>query len=194
MLSRDDVERPDAGRAGTQLRQVLVVGVAVLALAAGTGWLAGLDARRWLVLGLGAALVLWVGGAVSGQILLARLLDRDADGRQVLDYLRQLLWIIPRFYVPLGFVALGCGLGLVAVTGTGFATPAVLVPLGLYLLTAIAGSAISAPGYVRLVRLAETAGADHPDVRRRLLPLAWVNRAELALVLGVGFVLLAGVA
>lgn len=192
MLSEEGVGRPDAGRAGTQLRQVLVLGVAVLVLAAGTGWLAGLDARRWLVLGLCAALVLWVGGAVSGQVLLARLLDLDRDGRQILDYLRQLLWIIPRCYVPSGFVALGCGLGLVAVTGTAVATPAVLVPLGLYALTAVAGSAISAPGYVRLIRLAETAGADHPDVRRRLLPLAWVNRVELALVVGVGFVLLAG--
>lgn len=74
-------------------------------------------------------------------------------------------------------VLLGCGLGLVAVTGGDYTRPEVLIPLALYGATAAAGSAISAPGYVRLIRLAERAGPDAPEVRRRLLPLAWVNRA-----------------
>ena len=49
------------------------------------------------------------------------------------------------------------------------------------------GATVSAPGYVRLLR--------HPDgLRTRLRPLAWLNRIELTLVLGVGFVLVAGLA
>lgn len=179
--------------AASQERQLALCALATVVFVLVTGWLVEMSLQSWLVFGLGASLVLWVGGAVSGQVLLARLLDR-ASGQQVLDYLRQLLWIIPRMYVPLGFVALGCGLALVATTGTTFTQPAVIGPLALYLLTAVAGAAVSAPGYVRLIRLAETQGPDDPAVRRRLLPLAWVNRVELALVIGVGFVLLASLA
>jgi hypothetical protein len=167
---------------------MFVVGAATLALAAGTGLLVELSLRQWLVAGLGLGLVLWVGGAVSGQILLARLLDR-ASGREVLEYLRLLLWIIPRVYVPAGMVGVGCGIALVAVSGVSFTQPAVVVPLALYALTAVAGSVFSAPGYVRLIRLADTQGPDDPRVLRRLMPLAWLNRAELTLVCGVGFVL-----
>lgn len=134
-----------------------------------------------------------MGGAVSGQILLARLLDR-ADGREVLEYLRLLLWIIPRMYVPVGMAGVGCGITLVAISGTSFTQPAVVVPLALYALTVLAGSVLSAPGYVRLIRLADTNGPDDPRVLQRLMPLAWLNRAELALVCGLGSVLVASLA
>ena len=69
----------------------------LIILAAAVGLISRLALEGWLALGLGVGLVLWVGGAVSGQILLARLLDERGD---VLDFLRQLLWIIPRFHVP----------------------------------------------------------------------------------------------
>lgn len=149
--------------------------------------------EQWLVFGLAASVVVWVGGAISGQLILARILD-TAGGSEVLTYLRQLLWIIPRIYVPAGFLALACGLGLAARTDVAFTSAQVVVPVALYTMTAVAGAAISAPGYVRLVRLADRAGPDHPDIRRRLQPLAWLNRVELTLVLSVGFVLIASVA
>ncbi|RKN48440.1 hypothetical protein [Micromonospora endolithica] len=179
-----------ATRRGRQLSQIALTAAVTVALAVVTGVSAGLNLTQWLSYGLAVSLVLWVGGAVSGQILLARLLDRGT-GEQVLDYLRQLLWIIPRVYVPLGFVAVACGLALVTHTGESYLQPRVLIPLALYVLTAIAGSAISAPGYLKLLRLADQHGPDHPAVRQRLQPLAWLNRIELALVVGVGFTLLA---
>ena len=179
-----------SSRAFAQQLQLALIGVLVVLSAATTGLLVGLLPIQWLVYGLGLSLVLWVGGAVSGQILLARLLDRDVEGDETAAYLRQLLWIIPRFYVPLGFVAVGCGAALVLLTGANPLAPAILIPFALYLLTAVAGSAISAPGYVRLLR-AHSAGLSQSEFRRRLLPLAWLNRVELALVVGVGFVLLA---
>ncbi|OJY40274.1 MAG: hypothetical protein BGP03_00175 [Pseudonocardia sp. 73-21] len=169
---------------------MVITGLVTLALAVAVGLVVGVTATQWLALGVGGSLVLWVGGAISGQVLMARLLD-GGDGRRVLDYLRLLMWIIPRFYVPLGLVALGCGLGLVVQAGASFGSPVVAVPLGLYLVTAVAGSAVSAPGYLRLMTFASTHGPDHPDVRRRLLRLAWLNRVELGLVVGAGFVLLA---
>ena len=57
-------------------------------------------------------------------------------------------------------------------------------------MTTILGTAVRAPGYTRLTRYALEHGPDHPDVRRRLLPLAWVNRIELTLVIGLGFTIL----
>lgn len=184
---------PAPTRATPQLRQIGATAAAGSLLAVATGVVAGLGWEQWLVFGLAASVVVWVGGAISGQLILARLLD-TAGGSEVLTYLRQLLWIIPRIYVPAGFLALACGLGLAARTDVAFTSAQVVVPVALYTMTAVAGAAISAPGYVRLVRLADRAGPDHPDIRRRLQPLAWLNRVELTLVLSVGFVLIASVA
>jgi hypothetical protein len=187
MLKHAQVDKQKSRSQGRQI--AATAGVAVV-LAAGTGLLAGLSVRAWLVFGLVLGLVIWVGGAISGQVLLARLLDRAA-GQEVLNYLRLLLWIIPWLYVPIGMVGVGCGIALLVVTGVPFAQPLVIVPLALYGLTAVAGAVFSAPGYVRLIRFAEIHGADDPRVRQRLLPLAWLNRVELTLVCGVGFVLAA---
>ncbi|MGW4528712.1 hypothetical protein [Amycolatopsis sp. NPDC004378] len=180
-----------AVRTAGQLRAVALVGVAALALATATGWAVGITVDQVLVLALGASLVLWVGGAVSGQVLLARLLDHDHDSAETFAYLRRLLWIIPRFYVPVGVVAAASGAALAARTGTSFADPHVWIPLALYLATAVLGAAVSAPGYVRILRDAEPLSADHEAFLRRLVPLSWVNRVELCLVLGTGFTLLA---
>ncbi|MCG7418200.1 hypothetical protein MHY30_11860 [Microbacterium sp. ACRRU] len=173
----------------SQQAQVSLVGVAVTILAAAAGAAVGLSVQQWLIYAIALSLVLWLGGAVSGQILLARLLDRDVEGRETAAYLRQLLWIIPRIYVPLGFVAVGCGVALIVLTGANPLAPAILVPILLYIVTAVAGSAISAPGYIRLLRANER-GLSRDEFRRALLPLAWVNRTELALVLSVGLILL----
>lgn len=173
----------------SQQSQILLVGVALAVLAVIAGAVVGLSVEQWLVYGIAVSLVLWLGGAVSGQILLARLLDRDAEGEETTAYLRQLLWIIPRVYVPLGFVAVGCGVALIVLTGADPLAPAILIPILLYVVTAVAGSAISAPGYIRLLRANER-GLSREEFRRKLLPLAWVNRTELGLVLSVGLVLL----
>lgn len=58
-----------------------------------------------------------------------------------------------------------------------------LVPTALYALTAVLGTTVSAPGYVRLARLAGRTGPLDPAYRAGLLRLAWLNRIELALVL-----------
>jgi len=173
------------------LRQVAAMGIVIVAVAGGVGFVTGLTTRQWLALGIGASLVLWIGGAVSGQIILARLIDKGS-GQQVVDYLRQLLWIIPVCYVPAGVIAVACGVVLVEITDTSFWNASVLVPLVLYALTAVAGGVLSAPGYVRLTRFAAAYGPEHPQIGRMLAPLAWLNRIELVLVIGVGFTLLAG--
>jgi len=169
-----------------ETRALLVLAVLVIGLGAVAGSIYGLSTTQWLVLALSTSLVVWVGGAISGQVILARLLDKGRS-EQVLDFTRVLLLIIPVFYVPVSLVALGCGVALIAIHGVAFWSPQVVIPLALYLMASVAGGAISAPGYTRLIRFAEANGPEHPDVRRRLVPLAWLNRIELSLVVGLGF-------
>jgi hypothetical protein len=64
-------------------------------LAAVVGGGLGLTVTQWLTLGLAASLVLWVGGAISGQFLLARMFDRNSE-QETLDFVRLLMRIIPR--------------------------------------------------------------------------------------------------
>lgn len=173
----------------SQQAQLSLVGALTLLLVPIAGLLVGMTILHWLIFAIALSLVLWVGGAVSGQILLARLLDRDMTGAETSAYLRQLLWIIPRVYVPLGIIAVGCGILLVSMTGADPLSPAISIPFVLYAVTAVAGSVVSAPGYRNLLRANEN-GLSREDFRRKLLPLAWINRSELALVLSFGFVLL----
>lgn len=179
-----------ASRSSAQSLAVLLCGgLAVIAVAL-TGWGVGLSVQQWLGTAMATALTLWVGGAVSGQIVLARLLDGQRPA-EVTRYLRQLLWLIPRFYVPLGVLAVGAGCYLVATGPAAFSDPAVYIPLALYAITSVAGSGISAPGYVRLLRRLEgDEDIATPANRGTLLGLAWLNRLELILVVGVGFPLL----
>lgn len=174
----------------SQVQQLAATAGVAAVMAVGTGLVAGLSVRAWLTFGLVLGLVIWVGGAVSGQVLLARLLDRASD-QQVLDYLRLLLWIIPWLYVPVGMAGVGCGVALALETGVELSRPSVILPLTLYGLTAVAGALVSAPGYIRLIRYTEKHGTENLRLRQRLLPLAWLNRIELTLVCAVAFVLAA---
>lgn len=195
MLIESELRRAaPAPRTSSQLLAVLVCGAPTVIGAALTGRAIDLTVQQWLGTVMATALALWVGGAVSGQIVLARLLDGQRPD-EVTRYLRQLLWLIPRFYVPLGLLAVGIGCYLVATGPAAFSDPAVYVPLALYAVTSVAGSGISAPGYVRLLRrLARDEDIAAPANRRTLLGLAWLNRVELTLVVGIGFPLLVSLA
>ena len=62
----------------------------------------------FLLFALIAALGIWIGGAVSLQVLVARAqILRDSD--QVITLMRQAQWIIPRVFVPLGVVGVLAG-------------------------------------------------------------------------------------
>jgi hypothetical protein len=126
-----------------------------------------------------------VGGAVTGQIVLARLLDTGATS-QAMEVTRALLRIIPAFYVPASCVALGSGVSLAPIHDIDVLGPAFLIPVMLVVLTSVVGATVSAPGYSALLRAGEAEGVDHPDVRARMTRLLWVNRIELVLVLSLG--------
>lgn len=182
-MTASSTDRPAAGTgpAQGQLRALAVVAAAVAVAALAFGAAAGATLDQWLTYLLVVGLVVWVGGAITGQILLAHALDRD--GSQALSLVGQIMWIVPRVYVPVGTVAVAAGIALAVRQGLDLTAGWILMPVALYVATAILGTTVSAPGYVRLARLAERTGPADPRYRHGLLRLAWLNRSELALVL-----------
>lgn len=133
-----------------------------------------------------AAVVLWVGGAVTGQVWMV-LLRRDPRTRHALVPL--ILWTITRVYIPAAAVA-GSSvaglvlLGVVPVTGWLLALAAV------FALTMAVGSLCSLPEYRRLAA-AIAWGDGGASVDARLIVASWMNRVELCLIAGLGAMVLA---
>lgn len=176
----------------SQVRQLVIVAVSTVLVAAIAALAVGASTDAVLTWTFVGSLAMWLGGAVSGQILLARLLDEDLDGYDVRVYLSLLLWLIPRFYVPLGLVAVAAATVLLLRHDESLWQVNVALPALLYVLLSVAGAAISAPGYTKLMRDADSlfGAANAAGLRVRLLPLAWLNRIELVLAVGLGGILL----
>lgn len=130
--------------------------------------------------------MVWVGGAITGQVWMARArLTDDHSTRAML--LPQINWIIRRVYIPMAATAFTSGLLLAWRTGTPLRAPWVLFPIIVFLATVLTGSLYSLPEYTRLVTLLHDHSPEEPSLDRRIELAAWVNRVELALVL-VGIV------
>jgi hypothetical protein len=140
----------------------------------------GVEAVLWFLFAVGLAL--WVGGAVTGQVMMARAKARKDRGLMV-GLTREVAWIIPHLYIPVGIVGIGAGLALLFLTGTGLFAWWVLFPLAVYLGIIVMGSVYSLPEYGRLNRMFAERGENDPEAHRRLMRAAWVNRIELAIVL-----------
>lgn len=144
----------------------------------------------WFSFAMGLAL--WVGGAVTGQILMARAKARG-DGRTMVALTREVAWIIPRVYIPVGLVAIGAGVLLVFLSGVGFFSWWVLLPLLVYLGIVVMGSVYSLPEYGKLNKMFAERGEGDPEAHRRLTRAAWVNRVELVIVSAALFGIVAGI-
>ena len=144
----------------------------------------------WFVFGLGLAL--WVGGAVTGQVLMARVKARK-DYHTVVALTREVSWIIPCVYIPAGILAIVSGLALVMITGTSLFSWWVVLPILVYLGIVVMGSTYSLPEYGRLNRMFAERGERDPEAHRRLRQAAWVNRVELVIVAVTLFGIVVGV-
>ena len=127
------------------------------------------------------SVVIWVGGAITGQIMLARAREDDVLVVLLVEHVR---WLITHVYIPSATAALLAGLGLAFVTGTPLTAWYVAFPLALYVGLAIMGGMYSLPEYKRFLEAADRHGVSvlsDPDWHRRLWRTAWLNRIELAL-------------
>lgn len=137
-----------------------------------------------------AGVGVWVGGATTLQILMARA-TRSDDPRALAAGMDQVNWAIRSVFIPAGVLAAPAGLLLVARTDATFRDRWVERPILLYGAVIVTGSVYSLPEYTRLLALADQRGGADPELRRRLRRATWVNRVELALVYRVLFDLLA---
>jgi uncharacterized membrane protein len=128
------------------------------------------------------SLMIWVGGAITGQIWMFRAGQRsDLQLRAAL--IPYINWIIRFVYIPMASIAGSTGVLLAWRTGIPFTTPWILFPLGIFLATIVIGSVYSLPEYARLVNALRDADGHDPRLQRRIDIAAWVNRIELVLVL-----------
>jgi hypothetical protein len=135
----------------------------------------------WLIIIMALCLIIWVGGAISGQIWMFRAGQRgDLQLRALL--IPYINWIIRFVYVPLAATAFTCGLLLVWRAGISFASPWVLFPIIVFLGTIVVGSFYSLPEYARLTKAFNAQNSGDPELQRRVEIAAWVNRIELTLV------------
>lgn len=135
-----------------------------------------------LLLLLVVSLVVWVGGALTGQLWMARAQHRG-DAAFAAGLVPWLLWTIPRVYIPASLIAVAAGSVLALRHGVALTTPWVLFPLLVYAATVVTGTVYSLPEYRRLAALAGQRDPRDPELQRRIATAAWVNRVELLLVL-----------
>ncbi len=127
------------------------------------------------------SLMLWVGGAVTGQIWMfrARTLGDDAFAAKVVPYVN---WIIRRVYIPAAATAFTSGMLLVWLKELSVTSPWLIFLISVFLATIVVGSVYSLPEYNRLENIAQQ-DPSNQMLHRRLNRAAWVNRVELTLVL-----------
>jgi hypothetical protein len=128
------------------------------------------------------SVLVWVGGAITGQIWMFRAGQRrDFQLRATL--IPYINWIIRTVYIPMASTALTCGLILIWRLDIPFATPWIAFPLSVFFVTIIVGSVYSLPEYGRLITLLDHGTPHDKRIHQRIELAAWVNRIELLFVL-----------
>lgn len=125
-------------------------------------------------------MVVWVGGATTSQIVIARAWGRD-EAAEAMRFASTVRWLITRVYIPAS-IALGIA-GLVLVWSyEAWDEPYVWLSVVVWLIPVVLGASYSLPGYRTLdAGIAQGLTTD-PGLQRRLRELVMVNRIELAIV------------
>jgi uncharacterized membrane protein len=130
--------------------------------------------------------VVWVGGALSLQVLAIRA-ERSADGGRVADFATEAEWVGSRVFLPSSIVLLLAGIGLTLEGDWGFTTPWVLLGLIAYGLSALTGSLFLGPESGRIGKMIADVGPQDPDVLARIKRIFLVSRIELVVLLFIVF-------
>jgi uncharacterized membrane protein len=132
------------------------------------------------------AAVVWVGGAMSLQVLAVRA-ERSPDAGRVADFATEAEWVGSRVFLPASIVLLLAGIGLTLEGDWGFTTPWVLLGLIAYGLSALTGSLFLGPESGRIGKLISEVGPQDPGVIARIKRIFLVSRIELAVLLLIVF-------
>ena len=125
--------------------------------------------------------ITWVGGGITGQILVSRM--RNSDGPRMVKTAADLEWIGMHVYLPASLVLLAAGIVMVIEGQWGFTTPWVLIGLIGFGATVVTGAAFLGPQIKKVHALVEQRGPEDADVQRQMARLFVLSRIDLAVLI-----------
>ena len=125
--------------------------------------------------------VVWVGGAITGQILVSRM--RNEDGARMVKTAADLEWIGMHVYFPASLILLAAGVLMVIEGQWGFTTPWVLIGLIGLGVTVVTGMAFLGPQIKKIHALIEEKGPDDLGVQAQMSRLFVLSRVDLAVLI-----------
>ena len=128
------------------------------------------------------AAVVWVGGAVSSQIISVRVL-RSGDATRKATLAAELEWVGTRVFTPASGILFLFGIFLVVNGNWGWGEPWIGGGIAIWLLSTVTGTAFFGPELGRIAKLAQAEGPDSSTVTARVNRLLLVSRVELGLLI-----------
>ena len=125
--------------------------------------------------------ITWVGGGITGQILVSRM--RTSDGPRMVKTAADLEWIGTHVYLPASLILLLAGIGMVLEGQWGFTTPWVLIGLIGFAATVVTGAALLGPQIKKIHAEVEQKGPDDPGVQAAMARLFVLSRIDLAVLI-----------
>jgi uncharacterized membrane protein len=136
----------------------------------------------WLLLGHILAVIAWVGGAFTMQIMGNRLV-RAESAEAVAAFSRTAEWIGPRLYMPASLAVLGFGIALVSVSDA-WSIGQLWIILGLVgvAISGIGGAVFFGPQSKRIAEALRTEGAESARAQALIRRLFVVGRIDLVIL------------
>ena len=134
------------------------------------------------------AAVVWVGGAVSMQLLASRALAGDGAG--LVRTTGELSWVGTRVFMPASLILIGAGVWAVLEHPLWeFSQGWISAGFAVWFISFLVGAGFLGPESGRVKALVDAEGPESPEARRRITRMLWVARGELVLFLAVIYVM-----
>jgi uncharacterized membrane protein len=137
----------------------------------------------WLLLGHILAAIAWVGGAISMQVVGARLVKAET-AEAVAAYARAAEWLAPRLFMPASLAVLGFGIAMVSVN-EAWSIRQLWIILGLagIAISGIGGAMFFGPQSRRIADAVRTEGAESARAQALIRRIFVVGRFDVLLLL-----------
>lgn len=126
-------------------------------------------------------LIVWLGGATTLQLVVARarILDRPAFIANLIPYL---YWTTRRVYLPAAAIGLFSGSLLLSQQDVPITEPWSIFLLAVLVAVTISGEVYSMPEYKQLIIMLKERGPSDKEIHRRFIKVCWLTRIELLLI------------
>ena len=128
------------------------------------------------------AVVVWVGGATSIQVLAIRATG-SGDPVRMATFAGEAEWVGMRVFMPSSVVVLLAGIALVLEGNWGFDQLWILIGLAGIAFSIVTGAAFLGPESGRMKALLESRTFEDPEVQSRLNRIFMISRIELVVLL-----------